>query len=264
MFCKVRTTLFLLMGIVFSASCTPRQGSLTPEANMPNPASVHCEQNGGKLDLRHDASGGVVGMCVFPDGNECEEWAYFRSECNPGNVRMTIVPTAFPAATEVAPTAVVELASDGWKIYRNEKLGYGFHYPVDATVVPNDEPLRGLSIIGPLIGTDNWPQFTISHPSDREEYRPPEDVDLAQWLMGHNLLSAGGNQSTSEIRQPDTQIAGMLAIHTRFERSPQSYAYDRYYFAKSGQLYMIVISHSGDKEDWEVYNRFLESIQFAH
>jgi hypothetical protein len=82
--------------------------------------------------------------------------------------------------------------------------------------------------------------------------------------MGHNLLSAGGNQSTSEIRQPDTQIAGMLAIHTRFERSPQSYAYDRYYFAKSGQLYMIVISHSGDKEDWEVYNRFLESIQFAH
>ena len=82
---KVWLTLFMLIGIVFSASCNPKQISPTPEANMPNPASVHCKQNGGKVELRQDALGGVIGMCVFPDGSECDEWAYFRGECKPGD-----------------------------------------------------------------------------------------------------------------------------------------------------------------------------------
>ena len=63
-------------------------------------------------------------------------------------------------------------------------------------------------------------------------------------------------------RQPDLKIAGELAIHYRHDRSPQSYAYDRYYFAHQGQLYMIVIGHTADKEDWELYDKFLESFQF--
>jgi hypothetical protein len=79
-------------------------------------------------------------------------------------------------------------------------------------------------------------------------------VDLAQWLTDHYLLGSA--------RAPDVQIAGTTAIHTRQERSQQSFAYDNYYFAQSGQLYTVVILHTGDKEDWELYNRFLESIQF--
>jgi hypothetical protein len=43
---------------------------------------------------------------------------------------------------------------------------------------------------------------------------------------------------------------------------PQSYAFDRYYFARSGQLFMILIGHVGDKEDWELYNYFLQNFQF--
>ena len=33
--------------------------------------------------MREEA-GGTAGYCVFPDGSECEEWAYFRNECQPG------------------------------------------------------------------------------------------------------------------------------------------------------------------------------------
>jgi len=58
------------------------------------------------------------------------------------------------------------------------------------------------------------------------------------------------------------QIGGTTAIHLRHDLSPQSYAYDRYYFAKSGQLYMIVIGHTGDKEDWKTYNHFLDNFKF--
>jgi putative hemolysin len=244
----------MLIGIVFSASCSPRQVSPTPEEDMPNPASAYCEQNGGNLELRQDASGGVAGMCVFPDGSECDEWAYFRSECKPGDTLVTSEPTASPVPSEPAPTATAEFASDGWRIYRNEEFGYSFHYPADANIIANDDPLAGLSIIGPLNGDENWPQISISHPSDREDYRPPEGVDLVQWLTEHYLLG--------DERLPDVQIAGTTAIHLRHERSPQSYADDRYYFAKSGQLFMVVIGHVADREDWDLYNHFLESIQF--
>lgn len=48
---------------------------------LPNPASVNCEQIGGRLDLRTDVDGGQVGYCFLPDGQECEEWALLRGEC---------------------------------------------------------------------------------------------------------------------------------------------------------------------------------------
>jgi hypothetical protein len=139
---------------------------------------------------------------------------------------------------------------DGWRIYRNELLGYSFQYPAEAEIIKEDNPLKSISISGIGMGNEFW---SISHPNDRDEFRPPENMDLFQWLTDHYLVS--------EKRMPDTQIAGTLAIHFRHERSPQSYAVDRYYFASSGQLYMVLIGH-GETEDWDLNNRFLQSIQF--
>jgi len=48
---------------------------------MANPASVYCEQNGGKSEIRTADDGSQTGYCKFNDGSECEEWAYFRKEC---------------------------------------------------------------------------------------------------------------------------------------------------------------------------------------
>ncbi len=54
----------------------------TKETNvqLANPASTYCVQKGYTLEIR-DEAGGQVGYCVFPDGNECEEWRFFREEC---------------------------------------------------------------------------------------------------------------------------------------------------------------------------------------
>jgi putative hemolysin len=51
--------------------------------NMPNPASVYCEQNGNQLEIQTADDGSQSGVCVFPDGSICDEWAYFRGECGP-------------------------------------------------------------------------------------------------------------------------------------------------------------------------------------
>ena len=50
-------------------------------AGLPNPASVYCDGQGYILELRADEAGNQYGVCIFPDGSECEEWAFFRGEC---------------------------------------------------------------------------------------------------------------------------------------------------------------------------------------
>lgn len=75
--------------MVFSAlfavlvSCSPAESDET-DTGLANPASVHCEEQGGRLEMRRDADGGQYGVCIFDDGSECEEWAYLREECAPG------------------------------------------------------------------------------------------------------------------------------------------------------------------------------------
>ena len=54
------------------------------ESQLPNPASVYCEEQGGTVEIRTEADGGQYGVCIFSDGSECDEWAFFRGECQPG------------------------------------------------------------------------------------------------------------------------------------------------------------------------------------
>lgn len=58
----------------------------TPTSEQPgiaNPASVYCRDQGGILQIRKDNDGNEAGFCIFSDGSECEEWAYFHHECGP-------------------------------------------------------------------------------------------------------------------------------------------------------------------------------------
>ena len=51
-------------------------------AGLANPASVNCKKKGGKLEIRKGKKG-EYGVCKFPNGKECEEWALFRGKCSP-------------------------------------------------------------------------------------------------------------------------------------------------------------------------------------
>ena len=65
----------------YRGQCGP--GGQAEAAGLPNPASQHCADEGGKLEIRTE-SGGEVGYCLFDDGSECEEWAFYRGDCAPG------------------------------------------------------------------------------------------------------------------------------------------------------------------------------------
>ena len=79
---KLLSVMFVMLLLVAGCSSAPAP---LPPAAMPNPASANCAEKGGDLEIRSTGEG-EVGYCKFPDGSECEEWAYFRNECAPGDV----------------------------------------------------------------------------------------------------------------------------------------------------------------------------------
>jgi len=216
--------------------CKPGD-SLSQEVGLPNPASVYCEEQGGTLEMREDPEGGQVGYCYFADNSVCEEWAFFRGECLVGGI--------YPIET---------YAEDGWKVYLNDNLAYSFHFPPDATIISAENPMKSVTVQGPLVNDEYWPMIFFNHPDDQPEYLIPEGVDLEEWMADHNLLV--------EERLADRVIAGVTAIHLRQKTSAQAYSSDQFFFVKNGHLFSVVIQHTGNQEDWELYDKFLESIQF--
>ncbi|HEX9091147.1 MAG TPA: DUF333 domain-containing protein, partial [Anaerolineales bacterium] len=132
----------------YRGECT--QGS--PNSNLPNPASVFCEQQGYAVEIRTAADGSQAGVCVFPNGSECDEWAYFRGECRPLEI----------------PAAAPNDAANEWQTYTDDVLGYSFQYPAGAQIILSDEPKRAIEISGPGMGAEFW---GIAHPNNLNEYR---------------------------------------------------------------------------------------------
>ena len=64
----------IVVGLLILAACGPKAtpAPTEPAPGLPNPASAHCAEQGGKLEIRTEARG-EVGYCLFPDGSECEE-----------------------------------------------------------------------------------------------------------------------------------------------------------------------------------------------
>jgi putative hemolysin len=80
----------------------PLTATAMPQVGIPNPASVYCEQNGNKLEIHTAADGSQSGICVFPDGSTCDEWAYFRGECGPAAQKNPTPAMAIEASTEAS------------------------------------------------------------------------------------------------------------------------------------------------------------------
>jgi putative hemolysin len=60
-----------------------RTSAPTDAAGLPNPAAAHCQEQGYRHEIRTAADGSQAGVCIFSDGSECDEWAFFRGECGP-------------------------------------------------------------------------------------------------------------------------------------------------------------------------------------
>jgi putative hemolysin len=148
--------MMLLLMAILAAACGPTEtpAPAASQAALPNPASEFCEANGGTLEIRTAADGSQTGACVFADGSECEEWAYFRGECGPGAVPGAPVAPATEAAIFASPISLqVLLPEDGSQIDIEQCQVIGITAP-GAVVTVNDEIV--------IAGADGSFQTTIS------------------------------------------------------------------------------------------------------
>jgi len=77
----MKRVIALVLAVALSISgCS---GDDDDESGIANPASVYCVEQGGTVDIRTDANGDQTGYCVFADGTEVDEWAYYRGEAEP-------------------------------------------------------------------------------------------------------------------------------------------------------------------------------------
>ena len=50
--------------------------------SMPNPSAVYCVRLGYKYKTVLDDEGNQYGLCIFPDGDACRAWDFYRGKCN--------------------------------------------------------------------------------------------------------------------------------------------------------------------------------------
>ena len=118
----------ITLGLFILSACStqnPQPVTATPTqdtTNMANPASAYCEEQGFKMETRTAQDGSQYGVCMFEDDTECEEWAYYRGECKPGDMNVAPAPTASPAGIanpastyclEQGGTSEIHTAEDG-------------------------------------------------------------------------------------------------------------------------------------------------------
>jgi len=61
------------LGLLLLAGCS--------KAQLANPASVYCTEQGGEIEIVTAADGSQSGICQLPTGEVCDEWAYYRGDC---------------------------------------------------------------------------------------------------------------------------------------------------------------------------------------
>jgi putative hemolysin len=115
----------------FWVQTSESMGTNLPPAGLPNPASVYCEQNGNKLEIRTAADGSQYGICIFPDGSTCDEWAYFRGECGPAAQKsptpaINVEATIANASGGFMPPGTTEEIADWWGTIKSTQPGAQF------------------------------------------------------------------------------------------------------------------------------------------
>lgn len=76
--------ILILVGCKGADDPTPTpftEGDQDAFIGIPNPASFYCQEMGYELELR-DTEDGTEGICIFPDGKECEEWEFLAGGCS--------------------------------------------------------------------------------------------------------------------------------------------------------------------------------------
>lgn len=216
----IRKTFVFVALIILLASClgAPPKPTVTPvstntpQANMPNPASVYCEQQGNRLEIRTAADGSQSGVCIFPDGSECDEWAYFRSECasTPPVIGSVVVPTqtaspmrsVIPQSVPMPAGAIIDPRDDTAEL-------------TESMIFYNTDGLTLGELLTPLGGNvhaaGNY-QGTLAFPLVFQSYEQGGQKQFIDLNSGSTPANPGGQVSRLVSLEDRAMLAGLVGV----------------------------------------------------
>lgn len=86
----IRIATIALSILLLASGCRGSRTTPTPNLNdgeedpfigIPNPASFYCQEMGYDLRMQ-ETDEGTEGICIFPNGAECEEWEFLAGGCS--------------------------------------------------------------------------------------------------------------------------------------------------------------------------------------
>lgn len=195
------------------AEISPEEIIVSDEIGLANPASVFCGEQGYTLEMRTDANG-TQGVCIFPDGSECEEWAFFRGECAP--------------ASERSEAISVEEASSSWQSYTNSDYGFSFRYPATWTINERSHQVELIQNSTSLIvGYRSLPESVEIRCTGvgAGDFQSGSPVTFMGTFVDTTLLVYEGNTTAAYYGEPCGQIdAGDVVFSIMVADSPPDYA----------------------------------------
>jgi len=184
-------SLILVVFLVVACAAEPEPTAIPtePASEMPNPASKFCVEQGYQSEIR-DEAGGQIGYCLFPDGSECEEWAFYRGECSPAAAGSALEPLIEEVCNGQAQ-AMSHFVDDLIPTVTEEPLddpvtgatGTGCQATITGTGVQFESPAAAVSVLASMLEEQGWtadPMLVADGPSGTAVgYRKGDQICLA-------------------------------------------------------------------------------------
>ncbi len=74
-----------ISSLVYYYGFYKKESAQDTNTQIANPSAVYCQEQGGTSKTL-DFDLGQKSFCYFPDGSECEEWAFYHGECQKGSL----------------------------------------------------------------------------------------------------------------------------------------------------------------------------------
>lgn len=187
---------FVAMLWLVGCTASPTPAQPTTEPGMPNPASVYCEERGGRLEVRTEDDGRQYGVCIFAD-----------------DAATAISPTTLPLPTQTADQSPIDplitsLTAAGATVVNNGRTEQGLF------------PVEGIGLWHLTVNDTNVNVYEFSDTAAREavssnisprgdEYTVTEgdttvtttwdDEGLSRWWALDNLLVSYSGLDTAVI-----------------------------------------------------------------